>query len=189
MTKFPLSPGWVDIRYDDSHRTHHQKLQVDPSGVITPGVEPLLATRSGGPTLMSTLVAAYAAVMKTQFAAASEVVLAEFWSQPLPTDDPVWIFAVPINLAGTGGGTEEFTRQVSRSFRSGAGHLLRIEYLGVSSIFVNDQNTPLTGADPIATYLASAGNFILARDNSFTVAPLNYQTKTNDKMRKLEIGL
>lgn len=188
MTRFDLDPGFIKLRYDDSHRPHFQTLCVDPSGVVTAGVEPDFAVKGGGTASMSTCIAAYAAILKTDFAAATTLISAEFWSKPTPSSDPVWIFAVPINLAGTASGSETFTRQVNRSYRTGAGHLMRIVTEGVSSIFPNDTSSPI-GTDALSTFLLGNTNFIVARDMSFPVAKLNYSVKTNDALRKKELGL
>lgn len=189
MTQFGLNPGFVRFRYDDTHRTHWATYQVDPSGVITAGVEPSFAIKGGGDALMSVCIAGWTAALATQLAAASGTVLAEFWSKPTASDDPVWIYAVATPQSGTGGGTETFVKQVNRSFRTGAGHLMRNVVVGISTSVGDDTVAPLPPTDDLAEYLLSDDNWIMGRDNSFPVAPLNYSIKTNDVLRAKELGL
>lgn len=189
MTEFSLSPGFVKLRYDDSHRPHFQTLCVIPSGAVVVGDEPRFERRTGAPELFSTLIELYAAALQSNFAAATTLVEATFWSKPLEDDDPIWIFTHPLNLAGTGGGSETFTRQVNRSFRTANGHIMRNVVEGVSNIFANDVSMPLPLVDTVTAFCLGANNFLVGRDNGMPAAALNYSVKTNDALRKKELGL
>lgn len=189
MTQFSLAPGFLKVRYDDSHRPHYQTLCVLPSGAVVVGDEPRFERRTGSPELMSTLVELYAVALQADLATTSTIVEATFWSKPLEGDDPIWVFTHPLNLAGTGTGADTFTRQINRSFRTQNGHIMRNVVEGIRSAIPNDVSTPLTGADAIGAFLMGANAFIVGRDNGLAAAMLNYSTKTNDALRKKELGL
>lgn len=189
MTEHGLEPGFVKVRYDDTHRRHFATLQVKPSGSVAVGVEPTFVTKSGGTVSMSAAIAAWVAVFKLNFAAATSIVSADFWSKPTAGDDPIWVFTVDVGVAGTGGGTETFTRQLNRTFRTLGGHILKNVAEGISSAIPNDFIGPIPNDDAVAVYLLSGASWILGRDDAFPAASLNYMTKTNDALRKKELGL
>jgi hypothetical protein len=189
VTQFSLAPGFLKVRYDDAHRPHFQTLSVIPNGAVVVGDEPRFERRTGAAETMETLVELYAVVLAANLAAATTIVEATFWSKPTEDDDPIWIFTHPLNVAGTAGGTETFTRQVNRSFRTQNGHIMRNVIEGVTSLFGNDVSTPIPPGDAISDFLMGANGFITGRDNGLPAARLNYSVKTNDALRKKELGL
>lgn len=189
MTRYTLDPGFIKLRYDDPHRTHFQTLCVLPFGAVVVGTEPRFLLRDGSDVVMHTLTELYAAAMQPNLASTSTIVEATFWSKPTADADPIWIYTDALNLAGNGSGTETYTRQINRSFRTSNGHIMRNVIEACVSGLPNDTSTPLNPAESMSAFLLGANGFIVGRDNGYPAAALNYSTKTNDALRKLELGL
>ncbi len=189
MSEHPIAPGWVDILVNDGKRNHHNKLPVSPAGTVTIGTEPSFQTKGGSSVPMSDLVAAWATLIKPFYAAAVTIVEADFWSQPSAESDPVWVYAVPIGVIGTATGATTYTRQYMETFRTMSGNLLKLVFLPCAASIPVDVAGGLTVTDPIAAFVVSNDDWIIGRDNAFPAAPLSYSVKTNDALRRKELGL
>jgi hypothetical protein len=193
MTHGSLSPGFVKIRYTGVTYTHIQTIPVEPSGSPVIGTEPNFLTKAGTPLAMSTCINAYVALAKTLVSAAITFVDAEYWDQPVPEDDPYWVYTHPIAVVGTHATASVADRQQSISFRTGAGGLAFNYLLEISGAFPADarQNFP-TGSAPVNAlkdYLIGNTSWCVGRDGGFYVTPVWYTTKNNDSVRKKMLGL
>lgn len=188
MAHNPLSPGFVKLRYTQNLLTHVQTIPVQPSGTPTVGVIPNLVPNSGGPIDLAQFMTDYMAVLRPLFATTTAFESAEFWYQPTPESDPIWIYTHPINLAGTGGATTTSMGQLVMTFRTALGGLFRWYGMEMSTAFPVNTVTPsaaFTGTLlALSNYLKGGTSCFLARDNAKLMVAITATTKTNDALRK-----
>jgi len=189
MTQFDLSPGFAKLQVFDGHRTHYQTLPIStPTGVAV-GDDPTIGKKGGGTIAFSAAMIEYAAVYKTFLPPQTTIVEASFWSKPTVDDDPIWIFSHPLTVVGTGSTGASYKQEIIQSYRTQLGHILKL-YLGpVAADYPNDNVHPLTTADAMAAYVLGSTSVIVGRDGAFAIGALKSSSKTNDKWRKLELGI
>jgi len=183
-----LSPGFVKIRYTGPSGTHFQTLPVNPTGEYSPGSEPNFDPKVGSPVAMSTAVDAYIALAKVDFGASVTFVSADYWQQPTPEDDPVWIFTHPLGVAGTAGTDSSPARQSVMSFRTSLGGIFfwyGVDCTAAIAATLRDSYPFARGSSKaIADYLMSNDSWVLGRDNGTLAAAIWQTGKVNDALRK-----
>jgi len=192
MTEFDDSPGYVLIKYQNGSFPHHAKIKVIPSTTPVVGAEPLFTTLGNGNVLMSTCIDAWITIVRTVYDADTTFISAEFWSKPTPADDPVWCYEHPINVTGNVVGNVQLAGEMVFSFRTFGGHLMKLYFMDFSDQIDLNVRAALgtigAGANAnIRDYVLSDASWLVAKDNSHAVAPLYYNTKMNDVLRRKEI--
>lgn len=188
-----LSPGYLRVRYSGAQVTHFQTIPVEPVGTVTIGNEPNFLDKSGATVAMHTFVDAYVAAVKTLVSAAVTFVDAEFWSQPTPADNPVWIYTHPLTVVGTNATASVTDRQISISYRTSQGGLAFFYLLDVSGAIGADSRQNFPTAQSIVntfnTFMVSNANCWRGRDLGKLIAPVWFTTKNNDALRKKSLSL
>jgi hypothetical protein len=127
-------------------------------------------------------------VFRPMFSSLTTIISAEFWYQPTPTSDPIWIYEHPINLPGTTGATSVSMGQIVITFRTALGGLARLylmEPAAAHTVNVRVNGTALTGTNlAISNYVKGPTSVFLGRDNAALMVPIFYTTKINDALRK-----
>lgn len=193
MTINSLAPGFAKISYVQNLLTHVKTIPLLPSGTITPGVEPSVMTYAGTPITFSAAIDALIALMQPIYGADTSFSSAEFWSQPLSTDNPVWVFTHPIGEVGTATGASADKVQSVMTFRTGIGGLYRDYQMEISGDVPADLHVfyPFS-AGPfanLAAYLTGTTSWTYARDGSRLIVPVAFTTKVNDALRKKRLNL
>lgn len=188
MTHNPLSPGFVKIYSVQNLVTHVQTAQVIPAGTPVAGIEPDFQRFDETTASMSTLIDEYIVLVKPLFGSDTSFTTAEFWSQPAPEDDPVWIFTHPIGVVGTGTAASQDLLQAVMTFRTMIGGLYKLYFMEISGdVPQNLRASYPFSAGPYATlaaYMISDDGWIWGRDNSPLAVPIFFTTKVNDALRK-----
>lgn len=183
-----LAPAFIKLYYTFSGIQHVQTIPVAPSGALVPGVMPSLNTKSASPVTMAVGVDAYVVLLKAMYGATVDINNAEFWSQPLESDDPIWIYTHPIGVIGTNSTASVLMTQMVISFRTGLGGIYKLYMMEPSGFFpVNVRETyPFVAgvATNLANYLIGSTSWFAGRDNGVLVVPINRTTKFNDALRK-----
>jgi hypothetical protein len=181
-----LSPMFAILTYSGNSGIHKQTIPLIPSTTPVPGTEPELDQKSGSLYPAGDFVTDYMAVMRPFFHTGVEFQTVDFWSKPTPTSDPIWIYTVPIGLAGTSGTNQITASQTTITFRSNAGGIYR--WVGLDTNIALNTLNPYPFGSPtqsaLAAYIVSNGSCIHARDNAPLVVPIRLLTKTNDALRK-----
>lgn len=97
--------------------------------------------------------------------------------------------ATPTNVAGSAGGTITPAAQLTQTYRSANGGILKLVIL--ESLLPGDARITLvpsaagTASQKLAAYIMSADNIALARDDSYPVAPLRDARGQNERIWRL----
>lgn len=189
MTINSLSPGFVKIRYARGAVSHTQTLPVIPA--LTPVVDepPTFLTKGGGSVGMSAAIDGFMAVFKPLFFSDVDFASAEFWSQPTPTDDPIWIYNYPIALSGTGTGSSAIAGQGTLTLRTSGGGIAKLMAMecitSLLTVPVSSFPFPVGSIATLAAYMTHLTNaWIVGRDGYFPAVPIKFTTKTNDALRR-----
>jgi hypothetical protein len=192
MTRYSTVPGVIKLHYQNGAFPHTQNLCVIPADPPVVGEEPVFRQADGGSILMSDALDLYMAAIRPIYAPETTFVGAEFWSQPTVDDDPIWVFEVPLGLLGTGTGDPALALEEVMSFRTVNGHLAKFYFMDPVDAIANNVRVPLnsfsSGANAtLRNFLLDGSSIFFGRDNGRLVAPLFYNTKTNDTLRRKEI--
>jgi hypothetical protein len=157
-----------------------------PDGVPTPGNDPNVLAKDSSVVVWSTAVATLANLIKAFFPSTAQLDIAEFWYKPTPDAANVFIFAVPIGIAGTSGGSSVLAGEGVLTFRTAHTGGLKMYFLETAD--ANDIRipSPFTGAAQVialANYLTSTSGWLVGRNNDYPLVGLNYTTKENDVLR------
>jgi hypothetical protein len=192
MAQNSLSPGFVKLFYSVAGRPHKQILPVLPATVYEPGTLPSSVRFQLGDNIAQITFAAamdaYDDILDDGLNTTDgNITLAEFWQQPLVTDDPQFVSVYEIGHAGASATATVPYSQRTTTFRTSLG--------GYYKNVVLDQVNPVNVEDayPFAAGVAlnlynfltdPTTNFIRGRDGGFIVSGINTVTKTNDALRK-----
>jgi hypothetical protein len=111
---------------------------------------------------------------------------ADFWSQPTPEDDPVWIYSHSLDDDGTSAGSAITAQQQVFTFRTDLGGLYRF-YIMEGAVLANlALSYAAMGADSkaLADYILGATSWLYGRDGGEPLVSLGYKTKYNDVLRR-----
>lgn len=181
MTVNSLSPAFVKLNYSRTGFSHTATYPVAPDGALTPGDNPQMAIKSGFSIDFVSAMEDYSNLLKPIFTAEFTINTAEFWSQPTPSDDPVWIYTHSLGDAGTNPADLTPASEAVMTARTDNGGLIRLYYLEVP-IPVNlayFSTFPSDYAD-IADFFLSSDSWLRGRDNGFPLTFISLKTKTND---------
>lgn len=183
-----LSPGFVKIRYQYATRPHTMTLPVLPDVTPVVGVEPIFKNKGGGTADMDTAIGMLLTVLRPFFFTDMDLQSAEFWSQPTADSDPVWIYNLPIAMAGTGTGATAQIKQGCMTFRTGAGGIYKMFFMepatSATSVVLTAYPFPAGALTNMANFLTGNTGWIVGRDGAFPAVGITYTTKDNDKLRK-----
>lgn len=186
MASNSRSPAFVLLKYTANTRPHVMSFCISPEtigvGEATVVYNKFGATLALADSLNEDLVPLLAAFYR----GADSFDEAEVWSQPTPEDDPLYCETIPIAIVGTNSNPTVAMSQAVLSMRTGAGGIAKL-YLMESTIAANIHDPrPFSNAavSDLSNYLTGAASIWYARDNSFPILGLTWNTKTNDALRK-----
>lgn len=194
MAHNSLAPGFVKLYYSFNSITHVQTLPVKPQGSITVGSEPDFEQNDGTPVAMSAAIDEYVTLFEQYFGSTTNVLYAEFWSQPLSTDDPIWVYTHAIGTVGASGTASANASQLVITYRTSLGGLFKHYFMEITGAVALNTRDPYpfvasSTNDLMSTYLMAPEGWIYGRDGGELVVPLYATSKTNDALRKRRIGL
>lgn len=186
MARNSLAPGFLRIFYIGPQNIQHvQTIGVKPSSV-TPGS----ATIQSRDNTSYNLAAAWA-IMKVPWKGLMAATVTwqqmDLWSQPTPSDDPIFVETLALNEVGTNGTASIANSQILFSWRALGGGRGKTVFLEASATVNQVLKPPAYGnAQQLAvvTYLTGPSCIVYARDNSYPGVVPKAFTKTNDAMRK-----
>lgn len=181
-----ISPAYTKIRYHVGAHRHVMTLPCLPSGSLTPGSRPDVLGKDGSPIDWGAALTAFLALAKTFVNATAGFDIAEFWSKPTPTSPAVFIDAINVTVAGTGGGGTLVAGEGVLTLRTAHKGGLKLYIMEVDDPENLKIPAPFTGSAQItalANYLCGNTGWIVGRNNDYPIVALNYTTKINDVLR------
>jgi len=180
------APAFVLLKYTANNHAHVMSFCISPD-TIGVGVNTIVNTKFGSTSALSdSLTEDLIPVLVPFFRGADSFDEAEVYSQPTPDDDPLYCETIPIAMVGTNAGTTTPFGQGVLSLRTAAGGIGKV-YL-MEGVLGSNIHDPRPFTDPrvtdLANYLTGPGSIWYARDNSFPILGLTWNTKTNDALRK-----
>lgn len=187
-SNFP-GPYEVEIHYTSNSNSHVQRLNCDVISTPNPGDAAStidLKTRTGGSVQLDTAVAAWVALIADNFQTTATFDNFTFWQIDPGTFDKTFITTESLSQIGTGGGSSTPEHQVALTFRTIEGGSMRVVMLE-SQTTTNERKTYADSSIPIIAimdFVVSGVNWILARDTSYPIAPLNSVGGQNEALFK-----
>lgn len=186
MTQYSLSPAFVKLQYNyNTLREHIMTLAVRPSGSPVVGSQPNVLLADDSVEGFIVAIDDFVDALKPLFGNTTTFGIAEFWSQPTPDDDPIWIYSYDTSETGTSASANVALLQTTMTFRTQAGHMMKTVLLECPGTPNFKDTTPWAGAyATFATFMKSDDNLAVGRDGSRAVATITVTNKTNDALRK-----
>lgn len=184
-----LSPAFIKLYYVAFGAEHVQVLPTKFSGAVVPGATPSVELHNGTSLDGADAVDAYSVVFAAWIRTTDSILRADFWSQPTPQDDPIFVSSAPLGIPGLVSATvQNQSVQSSITFRSAFGGLYRNIVVDQTLIPVNVRDdAPFSNAS-VQNYvnflMNPAQSFVYARDGGKLISPIRLLTKTNDILRK-----
>lgn len=184
---FP-GPYTVELLYTASGHEHTQKLNCDISGDPQPGTDVAdldFVTKGGGTADLMDAVTAYLNNIKTLYH--TSVVWSSITVKKHPDGggSPTFIASGALSIAGTASAPVNLAHQVTVTMRTGEGKTMRMQFMessltgrGRTSVAASG----LTGIINIADVQTSTDGWMLGRDTSYLIAPMNVSQTENEAL-------
>ncbi len=181
-----IAPGFLRITYGLPTSQHVMIVPVNPvPETVVVGQEPSFLTRGGIQLDMEIAWDTLSGYLAPMFTAAVSFTSVEFWSRPTPEDDPIFVYALPGGLPGTGVGTLAVDGMLNNYFPDVClVELRKFSADGKHSFLpiLLTRNHGQTSAmeDLQSRTLRARTNFTYSRDNSYPFIGLKALGKTSD---------
>lgn len=182
-----LAPSFVKIYYESIHGPHTQTVPVNLVSGGMPGGTFELYAKDNSQINWVTGITALVNAMKANFHSSVVFQYAELYSKGGTAVAPVFLDTTVLSIAGTHATASNAAGQMVFSIRSdlgGKGFLYLMDHSGGLN---QKLKAPAYGGATIlavVTYLLSASNIVLCRDNGYPVVVTKVLTKTNDALRR-----
>lgn len=188
MTEYFPGPYEIRIPYNVDGIQHELKLNAGlaaASPVPVGGADPddiILNARVGSVNLQEGVDALWGAIRPLMSSSALAGTY-EFWRYPVPGAPAVFVTSGSLTVPNGSGGTYTPAQQATYTFRSALGHIGKIVLM--EAVQAGNARAPMNPAAPtavgtLASYVISGDSWIIARDDSFLVAPLNESYGQNE---------
>ncbi len=175
---FP-GPYEVEFTYTVTGITHTARLNCDVSGTPTPGDLPAtidLKLRSGGTVQLDTAVIAWINLIKFNFFTGVTFDNFTLWKYTAGTFDRIFISTGAIALIGTSAVATNLSHMDTSTFRTIEGNGMKLVFMESVNVSISRIPYAAVGVPTKAVFdfVTSTLNWILARDTSYPIAPLNF---------------
>lgn len=186
---FP-GPYGLEVAYTVEGFQHKLLWNTNVDGDPAIGADPAtidLLTRGGGTVSMITAVPAMLQPMINQFNVSVDFGECILWKYVPLTEQRNFITSFNIGLSGLNGSPTNLAQQVTQTFRTAEGGVMRLVFLEAST--VGNTREPLsTQTNPdiesFSDNVIAGTNFILARDTSYPISKLNLALGENERVWK-----
>lgn len=187
MANNSLAPGFVRLKYTANAHQHVMTFGINLVNADNPE-EVLVINKFGQETdLNSWLLGDFADALKVFYGTTDSLDEAEVWAKPTPESDPVFKALIPMAIVGTAASpAATIAIQGVLTLRAAAGGIGKV-YLMEPRALVNIHDPrPFTDnrVSGLGAILTTSASCWYARDNSYPVLALTWNTKTNDALRK-----
>jgi len=174
---FP-GPYQVDLHYAVDTLEHIMKLNCILLETPDPGVtfdEVHAVTKVSGNTQLDTAVDAFVALLLPHFCADTEIVNAELFACNPANFDRSWLSSYAIGEIGTHTGVYSPANEKVHTYRTQEGGIMKLTMEETFIDFFDKRSLGAAGGYEAAVrdFIIGDTNWIIARDTSFPIAPLN----------------
>lgn len=145
-----------------------------------------LTNRNGSTQTLETFVLAYMAVLQPLWRPTTEFTTAELWQYlPEPSQDKTFIAVRTLSIPGSApAGLDLEAQQLTMTFRSTSGGIMRIQLMEHSLAGNNVQTSPFTPAslNTLATFVTNPAQPFVARDNQHPITVIRAGLGQNEKL-------
>ena len=185
---FP-GPYEIELFYTIQGKTHIQRLNVDVQSAPAVGDAPTsitLETRDAAGIALNVAVTAWVNLHKVGYKSDCTFNSYNFWRYDALSYVRTWITSGVVGVAGTATPANLLASQVTYTFRTLEGNVMRIVLLeGVDLGNTRIPYASLTGyTKAIMDYVVASNTWVLGRDTSYPVAQLNLVGGQNEKVFK-----
>lgn len=187
MTRNFLSPAFFKLFYNRTGllKPHVQTMSLQPAAPPVIGSSPSILKAGGGSNDFGDFIDDYVALFKAITSDDFTFTHCEFWSQPLPTDDPVFVFDHSLAVVGTDTAAHVTAEQLVITYRTSNGGLMRFYQMeGTAAVDIVAFPPFSTAYANLSNFLLGADNCITGRDNGYPSSVISLKTKTNDVLRR-----
>lgn len=190
MASNPSGPYILEIPLITADFQHELTVNCDVIGTPSPGASPLdvtLRTRSGTGGVLSGAANAFWDAVRPMFGTNTLAATYTLWKVGVTNTEREFVSAGTLTNANGLSGTAEPAQQATFTFRSGNGGIAKVVLIEPNAI--GNTRIPLASAlnaavAAVRTWVLSDDSFLMARDRSFPVAPMNYSLGQNEKIFK-----
>ena len=181
-----LSPAYIRWRYVANGHHHTQTLCVKLAPGFTPGSEPSLLDHAGDDHAVIGALNVLGAFYEPFFKTTASFGLFEVWSQPLPTDEPVFIFAGVSTVVGTDTGAEVPACEQVFTFRTPSKGGMKLYFMESNSAVNASFDPPYSNPvfSDLSDYVTGSTSILYGRNGDAPIAPIRAVTKINDVLRR-----
>lgn len=178
-------PYEVEHSYTIDGLTHKFRLNFDvvtPPSVGDTPAEIDLQTRMSGTLDLDTALDEFTDLIKVVWSAAVTLTTFDVWKYTPDSFEKTYISSGSTGKAGTNGGSYSPANQVTytaRTLEGGIHKLVLLETVSTSDLII-PYGALGAGAQAIMDYIADADTWILGRDTSYCVVPLNQCNTQNE---------
>lgn len=178
------SPAFILLQYQRGTFIHKMKLHCIPDAVYDPGENPDLIERNSATIAWTDAVDALLTVIRPMYNTAVDFTLAEFWQQPNPTDDPLFIAAYSPGVSGSSATATVVASQSVFTFRTFGGGIKRLYLMETVNGLNQFISAPFSAGTvkTVSDAIVASNNWIVGKDNTYPFVPLRFLTKTNDAL-------
>lgn len=167
---------------------HRHTFDVQPVEPIAVGAAfaDIYASRRDGSSdnALSILIDEYIDLIKPLYKSDTNFVRAELWQYGGSSLDASYKASYPLGVAGDSANSTVPAQQVTVTFRTLGGYILRLQLM--ESVVGGDTKDPYpfvnVAVKALADYVISDQNFVKARDNTFPIVALNASYGANEKL-------
>lgn len=181
-----LSPSYLRWRYVANGHRHTMTLPIKLAPGFTPGTLPDVELHDGSFTDVDLALTSFGAVIQPFFKTTASFGLYEVWSQPLPTDEPVFVYAGVVNVVGTDTGPEVPACEQVFTFRTASKGGFKLFFMESNSAINTSFDPPYSNPvfSDLSDYVTGDNSFLYGRNNDPPIAPIRAVTKINDVLRR-----
>ena len=187
------APGFGKLIYAVNGRTHVHQVNLAPPTTesIDVGDDPVLQTPNAEGIEFSVFAQAYFELVQPLYNTSTDFSRFEYWHQPEPSDNPIFITALDISDNGTSSSSNVADAMLTITARTRLGGVAKLVFM--ESIFSKEyfDPAPIANASIVAlmNYVTGVETPVIARDNSRIFFPLKGIGKASDALRKKRLGL
>lgn len=166
---------------------HVHTFDVLLNGPMTPPIDFEFVeaeSRTGIITSLADFVDAYVLVLKELFNASSTIIRAELWGDEEEDGDKIFLGVYPIGVVGLVAGSASVAQQLTITFRSTNGGIMRMQLMETAYGGTAVDDYPFQDSDiqAYAAFVSGVASPITARDNGFPFSPLRASFGENERL-------
>ena len=186
MANRPAGPYIFEIPYVADGMTHPLTINCDTIGNPATGTNPSFVTlrsKDGTGVILSGAADAFWAVARAFFVGAVLASSYTLWKTNVLNSEREFVSAGTLTVPNGLTGATYLSQQMTLTWRSGGGNIAKLVLLDVNqpgNARVPTVSSGIAAVTALNSWVLSGSSFLMARDRSFPVAPMNYSLGQNE---------